>query len=261
MLKLITLALSKLSYIKPYALMNGSCFKNSILFAAGCQSICLTICLISPSITFAAASDIVPLTEPNKNAIVATDTHTEANAETNKPKPVNPDESQPIQIQSDSAEFDDKKGTALYRGNVLMTQGTRQLISDTLLIQRDGHGKIELMIATGLPARFQAQLSPEHPEKPLGHGQANTVKFFPKEDKIYLFENAELTENDNTIKGDSLTYFINTKVLSANPVPGKRTTVILAPRKKDANGTTPLTPVPVAPDATVPSPSVKGFAQ
>lgn len=199
----------------------------------------------------------------------------------NPVKPVNPDENQPIHIQSDSAEFDDKKGSALYRGHVIMTQGTRQLLSETLLIKRDQHGKIDSAIATGKPAHFQAQLSPEQPgqpEKPLAHGQANIVKFFPKENKIYLFENAELTQNENTIKGEAITYSTDSKVLSANPVAGKRTTVILAPRTKDA-GTPPLGGTPLGgtsldrtsldgtlltnesstPNAVVPVPTVKGF--
>lgn len=141
--------------------------------------------------------------------------------------PLNSDETQSIEIQSDSAEFDDKKGTAVYHGHVLMTQGSRQLTSDTLTIQKDQHGKIKLMIATGNPAHFKAKPAPE---KPFSEGHANIVKYFPNENKIILLENAELTQNQDTIRGDNLSYFLNTKVLSSEPVPGKRTTVILAPR-------------------------------
>lgn len=34
------------------------------------------------------------------------------------------DSSQPINIQADSAELDDKRGIAIYRGDVVITQGT-----------------------------------------------------------------------------------------------------------------------------------------
>lgn len=137
------------------------------------------------------------------------------------------DETLPIEIHSDSAEFDDKKGTAIYHGDVTMEQGSRQLTSDLLVIHRDTQGKIEMMIATGSPAHFHAK---SNPEKPPAFGHANTVKFFPKQDKILLIDNAELTQNADTIRGESLTYYLDTQVLSSEPIPGKRTTVILAPR-------------------------------
>ena len=34
------------------------------------------------------------------------------------------DSQQPINIQADSAEMDDKRGVAIYRGDVIITQGT-----------------------------------------------------------------------------------------------------------------------------------------
>jgi lipopolysaccharide export system protein LptA len=140
---------------------------------------------------------------------------------------VNSNEKPAIEINADFAEFDDKKGTVIYQGNVVMSQGNRQLTSDTLVIQRDSHGKINFMIATGSPAHFQID---SEPEKPLSHGQSNTIKYFPNQDKILFIGNAELTQNTNTVYGDKLSYFLKTRVLSSELVPGKRTTVILPSR-------------------------------
>ncbi len=135
----------------------------------------------------------------------------------------------PIEIQSDTAEFDDKKGTAIYRGNVVMKQGNRHLSSLKLVILRDEHGKIESMVATGTPAYFYAK---SDPEKPPIQGQAKNLKYFPKQDKLLLLEEAELIQNGDTIRGCHLVYFISTHVLSSLPVPGKHTTVILTPKSK-----------------------------
>jgi lipopolysaccharide export system protein LptA len=148
-------------------------------------------------------------------------------AATSSATPPNPDEKLPLEIHSDSALFDDKKGTATYFGNVIMNQGSRQVTADTLIIQRSRQGKIEWLIAKGSPAHFQAL--PE-PQKPLSFGQANTIKYFPNQDKILLIENAELTQNSDTIRGDHLSYFLSSRILASDPVPGKRMTVILAPR-------------------------------
>lgn len=137
-----------------------------------------------------------------------------------------PDAEKPIEIHSTTAEFEDKKGTATYKGSVVMDQGNRHLTSDVLIIQRDKGGRIESMIATGNPANFHAKTNSDKPEL-LGHAQI--IEFYPKEDKILLFQNAEVTQNNETIRGENLAYFLSTHILSSHPVSGKKTTVILAP--------------------------------
>lgn len=136
------------------------------------------------------------------------------------------DAEKPIEIYSTTAEFEDKKGTATYKGSVVMEQGNRHLTSDVLVILRDKNGRIESMIATGNPANFHVKTNPDKPEL-LGH--AEIIEFYPKQDKILLFQNAELTQNNETICGENLAYFLSSHILSSNPVQGKKTTVILAP--------------------------------
>src|SRR5579872_509055 len=106
---------------------------------------------------------------------------------------------QPISIQSDSAEFDDKKGTASYYGHVVMEQGNRRLTAETLIIKRDNEGKIESLVATGKPAHFQAQ--PDL-NKPIFLEHASIVQYYPKGDKIILIQNATLTQNEESIQGE-----------------------------------------------------------
>ncbi len=112
-----------------------------------------------------------------------------------------PDAEKPIEIYSKTVEFEEKKGTATYKGSVVMEQGDRHLTSDVLIIHRNQNGKIEYMIATGNPAKFHTK-----------------------------------TE---TIQGEHLTYFVDTHVLSSNPVSGKQTTVILAPSTSTTGISTP----------------------
>ena len=40
------------------------------------------------------------------------------------------DNSKPINVQADSAEMDDKRGVAIYRGDVIITQGTLKITGD-----------------------------------------------------------------------------------------------------------------------------------
>lgn len=136
------------------------------------------------------------------------------------------DSEHPIKITSDTAEFDDKTGYAVHKGHVVLDQGSRHLTADTLIIKRNENNKVYLIIATGKPAHFHAQ--PEL-HKPIGYGKANTLKFYPLEDKVILIENAKLTQDKDEITGPILTYYLNKRLLESTPKDGKRTTVIIQP--------------------------------
>ena len=140
------------------------------------------------------------------------------------------DAEQPVQIQSSYVEFDDKKGTAIYTGNVIADQGSRHLTADKLTIVRGENNKIKCMIALGDPAYFQSQADPS---KPIGFGNANKIEYFPIEDKVDLIGNAKLEQNGDIITGHFLTYFFKDGLLKSNPTVDQRTTVILQPKQKN----------------------------
>ena len=130
---------------------------------------------------------------------------------------------QPIKIQSNHAEFNDASGTALYTGKVTLDQGDRHLKADSLKIIRD-QNRIHYLIATGSPAIFNLL------DKNNNNGKctATTIKYFLLEDKIELIGNAEIIKNNDTIKGNHMTYFIEKELLTTQQSsPNQRTTVIL----------------------------------
>ena len=141
-----------------------------------------------------------------------------------------PDAEQPLKIESSTVEFDDQQGIATYIGDVIAKQGSRQLTADKLVIYRGKDTKIELIIATGNPAHFQSQANPA---KPIGYGTADTIKYFPDKDKVYLIKNASLEQGGDIIKGYWLIYFFQTGLLKSKPSVHQRTTVILPPKNKN----------------------------
>lgn len=145
--------------------------------------------------------------------------------DTNKPE----DGNSPIYINSNQAEFDDKTGKAHYQGNVVATQGARKLHSDTLIIHRGSNNKISLIHATGNPATFEFQTEID---KPTSHGQAQTIDYYPDEDKVILIGNASIEQAGDTITGPRLIYFFAEKKLRANHPAKGRTTVILSNQEK-----------------------------
>jgi lipopolysaccharide export system protein LptA len=147
-------------------------------------------------------------------------------------KKQNTPEEPPITISSDSAEFDDKKGIATYRQHVTLDQGNRHLRADTLTIERNKSGNIAKITALGNPAHFEIQA---HPTRPVIRGHANTIHYFPEEEKILLIDNAELTQQGNIIRGSYLSYLLKSEVLSSEAQPGKRTQVIIPRLPKGQN--------------------------
>lgn len=149
------------------------------------------------------------------------------------------DANRPIEISSDTAEFDDKIGTAKHFGHVLMNQGSRHLEAETLIIERNAANKIEKITATGLPAHFKTQLERE---KPALDATAETLIFYPEKQTLYLQKNAQVKQDNHRVEGNQLIYFLAAKKLISEFTADKRTTVIIPPRLSPQ--TTDLSPAP-----------------
>lgn len=123
------------------------------------------------------------------------------------------DRYQPIDVAADSAILDDKAGKAIYRGGVLLTQGSLKIQADKLTIEADAQGKVEKVIATGDLAQFQQR--PNENDK-LIEAQANTVEYYVANEKIVLIDNARVVQNDNLFEGNIIEYDIRDQKLQAH---------------------------------------------
>lgn len=139
------------------------------------------------------------------------------------------DSEQAVTIQADNANFDHEKGVASYIGKVIVDQGSRHLESDKLIIKRGKDNKINIMIATGKPARFHSH---PDPTKPIGTGKAKTIKYYPQTDTVDLLGDAELTKDGDTISGPVLNYNFATGNLKSKSSKNKRTTFVLQPKRE-----------------------------
>jgi len=64
------------------------------------------------------------------------------------------DKDQPIEIEADYADLDNEKGVTIYRGNVVLTQGTVRMTGDTMTVYfKDGD--LDTLIMEGKPARYR----------------------------------------------------------------------------------------------------------
>ena len=143
------------------------------------------------------------------------------------------DAAQPIQIQSDRAELDQRHGTAIYFGSVHLTQGTLQVTADRLTIEST-NGEVIRIEAEGLktPAHYSQQARVDQPPL-LADGR--TIIYLTRDKRIKLVGNAHLTQGKNTFSGATIDYDIANQFVSANGgTGGGGVRVTIDPTKIDA---------------------------
>lgn len=121
------------------------------------------------------------------------------------------DQDQPIYLEADDVQIDDRTGVSVYTGNVIFDQGTMHLTADKLTIIKEG-GETDEIIAEGNPARFQQQTGAD---KGLAKGRAKRMEYKVRSDLVYLIDDAEITQDGDAFKNDRITYNRTTKVVRA----------------------------------------------
>lgn len=132
------------------------------------------------------------------------------------------DKDQLIEIEANSAEFSEETGTAVYKGNVELSQGSIYIQSDSLTIINSEAGVSEV-VAVGAPARYQQQMELT---KPLIKAKASKIIYYPQDENIVLTGKAQLKQGDKLFQGEKIKYDLKANVLNAEgsiTEPGKPT--------------------------------------
>jgi len=130
----------------------------------------------------------------------------------------------PIHVESDTAEVDGLGGKVTHLGDVVMRQGSRAIQGDRLTLERDANGEVQLLVATGHPARYAGPLEEG---KPILYGQADVIHYYPKEQRITLEGSAQLEQAQDIFQGPYIAYDIAKKHVLSQQKEGQRTTMIL----------------------------------
>lgn len=121
------------------------------------------------------------------------------------------DRQQPIQIESDRAEQDEKKGTTTYEGSVIIRQGSIKINADKVTVFSDTN-QVDKIVCVGNPAHYQQR---PNPEDGLVLASAKTIKYYLASDKIALLKNASLEQNGSVITGEKIDYDLKAEVVKA----------------------------------------------
>jgi lipopolysaccharide export system protein LptA len=114
---------------------------------------------------------------------------------------LNSDSRQPIDIEADSATYEERKGETLYTGNVRAAQGSLEVRGDRMVVHDKG-GKTEKIVVTGNPMRLKQ--TPEAGKE-----------YFPVTGILILYDQALVWQGQNSTASDRIEYDIKNGLFKA----------------------------------------------
>jgi lipopolysaccharide export system protein LptA len=150
------------------------------------------------------------------------------------------DKDQPIEIEADSADLDDEKGVTIYRGNVILTQGSVRMTGDTMTVYFKDR-ELDILIMEGKPARYR-QL-PDDSEI-YDEAEALRMEYYELKNLIVLIDKADFKQEGLSFSGNRIEYdtehsrikvrgSVNQQNSSGSSgSSGDRVKIILKPKKK-----------------------------
>ncbi|AVO52297.1 lipopolysaccharide transport periplasmic protein LptA [Ectopseudomonas mendocina] len=149
------------------------------------------------------------------------------------------DRDQPIRIQADSAELDDKQGVAVYRGDVIITQGTLKITGDTVTITQTNSGDIDVFTSVGNLAYYEQKPAVD---KDIVKAYGRTIQYFASNERIVLIDQAKVIQEGNTFEGEKIVYDTRRQIVNAGRATGTnvgtprpRIDMVIQPKNKPAD--------------------------
>lgn len=150
------------------------------------------------------------------------------------------DRSAPISIEADSALIDEPSGTAVYRGRVLLRQGTIHLEAGELTLHvKDG--RAEKAIATGNPVRLEQEATETQEST---RAEARRITFLVGQERMVLENRARLTQGSRLFQGAHIDYEVANRRVNATGGEQSRVLLVLPPAPSGEQGGTPPTGKP-----------------
>ncbi len=113
------------------------------------------------------------------------------------------DKQQDIEIEADTAEMNDIKGITIYRGDVVVTQGSIRMTGHTMTVHFNDNDDMELVIMQGTPATYR-QLPDD--SKVYDEAEALQMEYYALKDYVILIDEALVTQEGLRFSGGRIEY-------------------------------------------------------
>ena len=144
------------------------------------------------------------------------------------------DRYQPITIQADAAMVDDSAGTSIYRGNVIIEQGTLNVSADEVEIYTADDEVIQIIAKADAESGRLAHYEQEtNLNQDRVVADAKKITYLVQEERLHLYGNARLQQVEDVFTGELLYYDIRRGIVNLNSggKEGDRIKMILTPKK------------------------------
>ncbi len=147
------------------------------------------------------------------------------------------DKDQPIEIEADNADLDNEKGVTIYRGNVVLIQGSVRMTGDTMTVYFKDN-ELDILIMEGKPAKYR-QLPDD--SKIYDEAEALRMEYYELKSLVILIDKASFKQEGLSFSGNRIEYDTehskvkargNIKQGGAGSTGGERVKIILKPKKK-----------------------------
>lgn len=141
------------------------------------------------------------------------------------------DRDQPIHLEADNVELDDRQGISVYRGNVVITQGTMRITGDQVTVYTKPNGDLDHAVSVGKPATYQQR--PDNKPEDV-RARALTMEYFADKDTVILTDEARLWQGPNTFTSKKIIYDVaNDHVDAGKDTGGSRVRITIHPERKN----------------------------
>lgn len=141
------------------------------------------------------------------------------------------DRGQPIQIEADRVEIDERQGTSTYTGDVQMRQGTLRLSAARVVVHRGGEA-LRHVVAYGDPATFRQQ--PEGADY-LVRGQARELRYDAQAGEVQLTGQAHIWQGRDEFSGARVVYELEReRVRAEGGEQNGRVRAVIHPKQEEA---------------------------
>ncbi len=170
------------------------------------------------------------------------------------------DSSKPIHLEADRVRIDDMQQLSTFTGNVVLTQGTRSLKGEQIVVKRNKQG-FERSTATGHPAEFREKRdgSEEYVE---AYGER--IDYDVIANVVNIYGQAYIRRGQDYVRGDHIVYDLRAEAFQVSGAPaassgkGPRVTVEIQPTTGTAaSGASATEPLKIKPDTTLSQPRGK----
>jgi len=143
------------------------------------------------------------------------------------------DSEQPIRIQADAAMVDEKQGSSVYRGNVIITQGTLEVTADEVEIYTADSAVIQIIAKADKDSDKLAQYRQQvNVEKDMVFADARKITYLVQEERLHLSGDARLQQVEDVFTGELLYYDLARGIVNLSSSGGSdRVNMTITPKK------------------------------